>query len=83
MDTSDIILVSNHQIDGQRQALKGKNRHDKVLTDKYRVMNLSKYDVFLPKNTTMSSAAYNSIIQSSKKHQRKEDGKGKHHKKDY
>jgi hypothetical protein len=78
MNKSDVVVVTDKEISAQRKTLKGKMRHDKELTDKYRIMNLNKYDILLPKNTKLSSAAYNGLKESTKKSKRKEDGRGKH-----
>lgn len=74
---SNIVLVTDEEILCQRKALKGTMRHDKDLSNKYQIMNLNKYDVFLAEDTKLSSSAYNNMRETTRKRKQKLNGRGK------
>jgi hypothetical protein len=77
MTTIGTVYVSDEQINTHKQALKGRSKHDKYLSDVQHCMVMNKYDAYLPQDTHLSQSAFNSLKEHKRIDKRLNDGRGK------
>jgi hypothetical protein len=61
------VVASDLEINNSRKQFNGTNRHDKVATNRHRLLQLNKFSTFLDLDTVLSDSAYNSIKESVRK----------------
>jgi hypothetical protein len=71
------LMVTDAEIATHKEALKGRSRHNKALTNVQHVMTVNKYDEFLEKDTHLSQQSFNSLKDFKRVTKRSEEGRGK------